>query len=180
MPKLPGLRKKRILACTICRKRKIKCTQLDSTSKGPCVRCSQRKLPCEYRPVEDELQLGGPQALELVRRPCGVEAQWQSPDTTAIELDGRRGISIHVQNLQSIATSASWGFISVPASTSSQTVLSTAFDISRFDSAFEPFIPRQYACDLQRPESKSPDYDGPFEYDPRPGPRDLLIFGGRW
>ncbi|KAJ7302717.1 hypothetical protein DFH08DRAFT_945527 [Mycena albidolilacea] len=43
-----------LLACTNCRKRKIRCFSPEKPLKSPCTRCSQKGLICEYVTVEQE------------------------------------------------------------------------------------------------------------------------------
>ncbi|KAJ7627145.1 hypothetical protein FB45DRAFT_920747 [Roridomyces roridus] len=37
-----------ILACSICRKRKLRCITFEQPPRNPCERCVRKNLPCEY------------------------------------------------------------------------------------------------------------------------------------
>ncbi|KAJ6579233.1 hypothetical protein DFH09DRAFT_339250 [Mycena vulgaris] len=43
-----ALRRRTILACSNCRKRKIRCITTEQPPKNPCARCVKKHLPCEY------------------------------------------------------------------------------------------------------------------------------------
>ncbi|KAJ7129778.1 hypothetical protein C8R44DRAFT_732615 [Mycena epipterygia] len=45
-------RRRAMIACTNCRKRKIKCVTSEEPPRNPCARCSKRSLTCEYVAVE--------------------------------------------------------------------------------------------------------------------------------
>ncbi|CAK5271663.1 unnamed protein product, partial [Mycena citricolor] len=50
-------RRRTPMACTNCRKRKIKCLVKEDQPLKTCERCTKRKLHCEYRPVLEEALL---------------------------------------------------------------------------------------------------------------------------
>ncbi|KAJ6579246.1 hypothetical protein DFH09DRAFT_1361026 [Mycena vulgaris] len=43
-----AMRRRTILACANCRKRKIRCITTEQPPKTPCARCVKKHLPCEY------------------------------------------------------------------------------------------------------------------------------------
>ncbi|KAJ7744532.1 hypothetical protein DFH07DRAFT_26918 [Mycena maculata] len=45
-------RRRAMIACTNCRKRKIKCVTTEEPPRRPCARCTKRNLGCEYIAVE--------------------------------------------------------------------------------------------------------------------------------
>ncbi|KAJ7904426.1 hypothetical protein B0H14DRAFT_604388 [Mycena olivaceomarginata] len=47
-------RKRAMIACKLCRKRKIKCVTTEEPPRHPCARCTKRGLTCEYVAVEEE------------------------------------------------------------------------------------------------------------------------------
>ncbi|KAJ7815366.1 hypothetical protein B0H14DRAFT_3476229 [Mycena olivaceomarginata] len=54
-------RRRAHIACTNCRRRKIKCVKLsDDDDYGPCAMCAPKGLPCEYAPVPEDSQPGMP------------------------------------------------------------------------------------------------------------------------
>ncbi|KAJ7892713.1 hypothetical protein B0H13DRAFT_2339942 [Mycena leptocephala] len=56
---LYGRRRRAHIACTNCRRRKIKCIKLsDDDDYGPCAMCAPKGLPCEYAPVPKDSQPG--------------------------------------------------------------------------------------------------------------------------
>ncbi|KAJ7507708.1 hypothetical protein B0H11DRAFT_137463 [Mycena galericulata] len=48
-------RRRAMIACTNCRKRKIKCVTSEEPPRRPCARCTKRNLGCEYVAVEEDL-----------------------------------------------------------------------------------------------------------------------------
>ncbi|KAF8192759.1 hypothetical protein K438DRAFT_856887 [Mycena galopus ATCC 62051] len=78
------LRRRRTnVACTSCRKRKIKCITFDDPQQEPCERCARRGLACRYTTVGDQdsgLDAGPPQ------RPQSTSQSPTSPVTSATEL----------------------------------------------------------------------------------------------
>ncbi|KAJ7141745.1 hypothetical protein C8R43DRAFT_1238384 [Mycena crocata] len=47
-------RRRAYIACSNCRKRKIKCVTVSDADYRPCTRCSQKGLTCEYMAAADE------------------------------------------------------------------------------------------------------------------------------
>ncbi|KAJ7115722.1 hypothetical protein C8R44DRAFT_739471 [Mycena epipterygia] len=47
-------RRRVVLACTNCRRRKIRCLTSEDPSKNPCERCVKKGLKCEYLRVADQ------------------------------------------------------------------------------------------------------------------------------
>ncbi|KAJ7136953.1 hypothetical protein C8R44DRAFT_948704 [Mycena epipterygia] len=47
-------RRRVVLACTNCRRRKIRCLTSEDPPKNPCERCVKKGLKCEYLPVADQ------------------------------------------------------------------------------------------------------------------------------
>ncbi|KAJ6495226.1 hypothetical protein C8R45DRAFT_1094883 [Mycena sanguinolenta] len=47
-------RRRTIIACVNCRKRKIRCIPTEQPPKNPCARCTKKGLPCEYVTAEHE------------------------------------------------------------------------------------------------------------------------------
>ncbi|KAJ7495422.1 hypothetical protein FB451DRAFT_1360215 [Mycena latifolia] len=43
-----AMRRRTILACSNCRKRKIRCMTTEQPPRNPCARCVKKNLPCEY------------------------------------------------------------------------------------------------------------------------------------
>ncbi|KAJ7698266.1 hypothetical protein B0H17DRAFT_1260061 [Mycena rosella] len=42
------IRRRTILACSNCRKRKIRCITTEQPPSNPCARCTKKNIPCEY------------------------------------------------------------------------------------------------------------------------------------
>ncbi|KAJ7638728.1 hypothetical protein FB45DRAFT_410263 [Roridomyces roridus] len=51
---LMNRRRRAMIACTNCRKRKIKCVTTEEPPRRPCARCTKRSLCCEYVAVEED------------------------------------------------------------------------------------------------------------------------------
>ncbi|KAJ6509904.1 hypothetical protein C8R47DRAFT_771318 [Mycena vitilis] len=51
---LNNRRRRAMIACTNCRKRKIKCVTSEEPPRNPCARCTKRSLTCEYVAVDDD------------------------------------------------------------------------------------------------------------------------------
>ncbi|KAJ6541066.1 hypothetical protein DFH09DRAFT_1175059 [Mycena vulgaris] len=47
-------RRRTIIACSHCRKRKIRCITTEQPPKNPCARCTKRNLACEYVAAPDQ------------------------------------------------------------------------------------------------------------------------------
>ncbi|KAJ7179904.1 hypothetical protein C8R43DRAFT_381464 [Mycena crocata] len=47
-------RRRAMIACTNCRKRKIKCVTTEEPPRNPCARCTKRALSCEYVAVDED------------------------------------------------------------------------------------------------------------------------------
>ncbi|KAJ6538593.1 hypothetical protein B0H10DRAFT_46382 [Mycena sp. CBHHK59/15] len=50
-------RRRAMIACTNCRKRKIKCVTAEEPPRNPCARCSKRRLECVYVAVDEDYTL---------------------------------------------------------------------------------------------------------------------------
>ncbi|KAJ7513111.1 hypothetical protein B0H11DRAFT_2303320 [Mycena galericulata] len=46
-------RSRTLVACSNCRKRKIRCITSEKPPKNPCARCTKKNLDCEYLAIED-------------------------------------------------------------------------------------------------------------------------------
>ncbi|KAJ7114944.1 hypothetical protein C8R44DRAFT_740282 [Mycena epipterygia] len=53
-PMFTMVRRRGVIACTNCRRRKIKCLTPDDPPKNPCQRCVKKGLKCEYLRVVDQ------------------------------------------------------------------------------------------------------------------------------
>ncbi|KAJ7443249.1 hypothetical protein B0H11DRAFT_2204297 [Mycena galericulata] len=75
-------RRRTIIACANCRKRKIRCITTEQPPENPCERCARRKLSCEYVSVNDQEEYSTPNntSSELRRDPGGYSAP--PPPTT--------------------------------------------------------------------------------------------------
>ncbi|KAJ7699994.1 hypothetical protein B0H17DRAFT_1048134 [Mycena rosella] len=51
---LNNRRRRAMIACTNCRRRKIKCVTSEEPPRNPCARCTKRSLPCEYVAVDED------------------------------------------------------------------------------------------------------------------------------
>ncbi|KAJ7068180.1 hypothetical protein C8F01DRAFT_594701 [Mycena amicta] len=51
---LSSRRRRAMIACTNCRRRKIKCVTTEEPPRHPCERCTKRDLPCEYVAVVED------------------------------------------------------------------------------------------------------------------------------
>ncbi|KAK7061643.1 hypothetical protein R3P38DRAFT_3166623 [Favolaschia claudopus] len=51
---LNNRRRRAMIACSNCRRRKIKCVTTEEPPRKPCQRCTKRGLVCEYVAVEDD------------------------------------------------------------------------------------------------------------------------------
>ncbi|KAJ7499009.1 hypothetical protein FB451DRAFT_1384756 [Mycena latifolia] len=60
---LNNRRRRAMIACTNCRKRKIKCVTSEEPPRNPCARCTKRSLPCEYVSVEEDSPTESPLSL---------------------------------------------------------------------------------------------------------------------
>ncbi|KAJ7478265.1 hypothetical protein FB451DRAFT_1396049 [Mycena latifolia] len=65
-----SMRRRTILACTNCRRRKIRCITTEQPPKNPCARCVKKGLSCEY--------VAAPEAEEY----SGSTSRPQTPDTS--------------------------------------------------------------------------------------------------
>ncbi|KAJ7616554.1 hypothetical protein FB45DRAFT_230258 [Roridomyces roridus] len=161
MPQLSPIRQRRALACTNCRKRKVKCIQPDGASDGPCVRCSQRKLGCEYRTISDDPDAHRAQARRRTLAPR-VKAEPEFEDPMAMfgehSDNGRQesGVQSPVDHWD--APSANWEVFSVPGPTGSPTGLSTAMFTS------EALNLQEYALTCRLYESKSQYHGSTLDY----------------
>ncbi|KAJ7677658.1 hypothetical protein B0H17DRAFT_111323 [Mycena rosella] len=70
-------RRRALIACTNCRKRKIKCVNLHKDPQGPCARCQKRGLVCEYV-QEPELTAGSSNSIDGRSSPV-KEDSWFAP-----------------------------------------------------------------------------------------------------
>ncbi|KAJ7685928.1 hypothetical protein B0H17DRAFT_1072941 [Mycena rosella] len=64
-------RRRTILACSHCRKRKIRCITTEQPPKNPCARCARRHLPCEYIAAPDQERDPAPPTHALLVHPAG-------------------------------------------------------------------------------------------------------------
>ncbi|KAJ6467851.1 hypothetical protein C8R45DRAFT_1219021 [Mycena sanguinolenta] len=46
-------RRRTLMACLNCRKRKLRCITTEQPPKNPCARCTKKNLPCEYVPATE-------------------------------------------------------------------------------------------------------------------------------
>ncbi|KAJ7179235.1 hypothetical protein C8R46DRAFT_632103 [Mycena filopes] len=51
---LMNRRRRAMIACKACRKRKIKCVTTEEPPRNPCARCTKRSLTCEYVAVDED------------------------------------------------------------------------------------------------------------------------------
>ncbi|KAJ7818771.1 hypothetical protein B0H14DRAFT_3739519 [Mycena olivaceomarginata] len=70
-------RRRTLMACTNCRKRKMRCITTEQPPTNPCARCTKKGLPCEYVSVEEDSTPG------------------QSPNLVSSALPGSGGHSRH-------------------------------------------------------------------------------------
>ncbi|KAF7351704.1 C6 finger domain [Mycena sanguinolenta] len=47
-------RRRTIMACVNCRKRKMRCITTEQPPKNPCARCTKKGLPCEYVAADND------------------------------------------------------------------------------------------------------------------------------
>ncbi|KAJ7347230.1 hypothetical protein DFH08DRAFT_158785 [Mycena albidolilacea] len=47
-------RRRTLMACLSCRKRKVRCMTTEQPPKNPCARCTKKKIPCEYIPADQD------------------------------------------------------------------------------------------------------------------------------
>ncbi|KAJ7466263.1 hypothetical protein B0H11DRAFT_1921990 [Mycena galericulata] len=75
-------RRRTIIACKNCRKRKIRCIPPEQPPQNPCARCARRKLPCEYVSVieQEEYSTTNNTSSELRREP-GAHSAPRPPTT---------------------------------------------------------------------------------------------------
>ncbi|KAJ7624566.1 hypothetical protein FB45DRAFT_1086359 [Roridomyces roridus] len=62
---LSPVRTRIVMACTHCRKRKIKCLTVGSSAEGPCERCTKRGLKCEFITVAGQRHEESPADTQL-------------------------------------------------------------------------------------------------------------------
>ncbi|KAJ7138580.1 hypothetical protein C8R46DRAFT_1234382 [Mycena filopes] len=62
-------RRRVIIACTNCRKRKIRCLTAEETPENPCGRCIKRGLKCEYITVTDQREDSGSSGKKKSKKP---------------------------------------------------------------------------------------------------------------
>ncbi|KAJ7685868.1 hypothetical protein B0H17DRAFT_1204698 [Mycena rosella] len=58
------MRRRTILACGNCRKRKIRCITTEQPPRNPCARCVKKHLPCEYAVADAEYSSPSPGRAE--------------------------------------------------------------------------------------------------------------------
>ncbi|KAJ7586970.1 hypothetical protein C8J56DRAFT_1083086 [Mycena floridula] len=63
------------LACSACRKRKIKCHADLENYTDPCKRCARLKLTCEYIAVADDPNITSPSSLDALAEPSPIYLQ---------------------------------------------------------------------------------------------------------
>ncbi|KAJ6578330.1 hypothetical protein B0H19DRAFT_1062837 [Mycena capillaripes] len=60
------VRRRTLLACSNCRKRKVKCVAKEQVPKNPCARCTKKGLHCEYALASDYSASEHPPVAEYV------------------------------------------------------------------------------------------------------------------
>ncbi|KAJ7738785.1 hypothetical protein B0H16DRAFT_1465632 [Mycena metata] len=72
----PFTKRRRVyIACTACRKRKIRCITAEESPDKPCERCSEKGLRCEYLAVAEEQ----PPSSSHPHAPSGRNARFSNP-----------------------------------------------------------------------------------------------------
>ncbi|KAJ7591160.1 hypothetical protein C8J56DRAFT_554595 [Mycena floridula] len=72
---LAARRRRAVIACRNCRKRKIKCETQENPPQHPCERCTRKKLQCEYITVADDPDAFPP----AVQPPQPQQSRGQAP-----------------------------------------------------------------------------------------------------
>ncbi|KAJ7772253.1 hypothetical protein B0H16DRAFT_166810 [Mycena metata] len=81
-------RRRVIIACTNCRKRKIRCLTPEEPPENPCERCVKRGLRCEYITVTN--QQDSARDKEQPEHASKRSSPSQSPPATSLGFDGAR------------------------------------------------------------------------------------------
>ncbi|KAJ7768972.1 hypothetical protein B0H16DRAFT_1882110 [Mycena metata] len=84
-------RRRVIIACTHCRKRKIRCLTAEETPEKPCGRCVKRGLQCEYITVTDQQGDSAPNKKGKGEQSSRRSSPSQSPPTTYAPFDTGKG-----------------------------------------------------------------------------------------
>ncbi|KAJ7466224.1 hypothetical protein B0H11DRAFT_2284669 [Mycena galericulata] len=72
-------RRRTIVACSNCRKRKMRCTTTEQPPKNPCARCTKKNLPCEYLAATDRDESDSGESPTLIGFPPGTYRTETSP-----------------------------------------------------------------------------------------------------
>ncbi|KAJ7467700.1 hypothetical protein FB451DRAFT_1401684 [Mycena latifolia] len=78
LPVLPSIftqRRRVIVACTTCRKRKVKCLASENPPRSPCKRCLEKGIACEYGTVGEDKTTRS-QQLEQVSESPAYASRW--------------------------------------------------------------------------------------------------------
>ncbi|KAJ7020035.1 hypothetical protein C8F04DRAFT_1275541 [Mycena alexandri] len=84
-------RRRVIIACTNCRKRKIRCLTAEETPEKPCGRCVKRGLKCEYITVTDQQGNSAPNKRGKAEPSSRCSSPSQAPPTTYAGFDAANG-----------------------------------------------------------------------------------------
>ncbi|KAJ6562716.1 hypothetical protein DFH09DRAFT_1478702 [Mycena vulgaris] len=78
-------RRRTILACSNCRKRKIRCITTEQPPNNPCARCTKRNIECEYVATTDPDKYSNyPPAPDIrTASPAPIAMRWAPPLTRA-------------------------------------------------------------------------------------------------
>ncbi|KAJ6504946.1 hypothetical protein DFH09DRAFT_1439689 [Mycena vulgaris] len=99
-PPVPHRRGRTLLACSHCRKQKIRCITTEQPPLHPCARCVKRKLTCTYVAVPDQ-EVDSPPDGGHPHRP-GVDMVGSEPELTLT----------HPWNAHPAQSDPSWGYAS--------------------------------------------------------------------
>ncbi|KAF7358600.1 C6 finger domain [Mycena sanguinolenta] len=72
-------RRRTIMACVNCRRRKMRCITPEQPPKNPCARCTKKGLLCEYVPADQDDDSYSPDSAL-------AESSWEAPPIPALPL----------------------------------------------------------------------------------------------
>ncbi|KAJ7478286.1 hypothetical protein FB451DRAFT_1172621 [Mycena latifolia] len=173
-----SMRRRTILACSNCRKRKIRCITTEQPPKNPCARCVKKGLTCEYVAAPE-----GEEHLTSASRP-------QTPDASGAHRENSRANSGHLSAPMNPAafsggsgrgaapplpytgpppvtrTTTGWGYVPPSLRGPSHPSAANARASTSGTGSHQPYAHPQYYPGAPAPAQYAPGYPNPG-YDPQ-------------